>query len=305
MPISRTMAPFLPTRIPFCDSVSTSSTARTTFSSDLLDDDHDRVRHLVAGQVERLLADHLGDPVLRRHVGGLVEREVERAFGQQVDEVVAQLPHAVLRHRADRVESMEVAERRSRLHLRRDVAVLEAVDLVDGDDHRDAEREHAAGDVAVAGTDAIAGRDDEQDDVDLLERRVDRLLHARRQRVHRALEAGQVGEHELPVRPVGDAEDPAPRRVRHVRGDRDLVAAEGVDERRLAHVRPARDGDDARLHARSPASNCSGSSSFTVIWTSRPPLRKTTRSTCISASHWRQPPHGEAVIAATMKSPGR
>ena len=130
-PISRTIAPFLPTRMPFCDSVSTSRTARTTFSSDLLDDDHDRVRHLVARQVERLLADHLGDPVLGRQVGGLVEREVERPFGQQVDEVVAQLPHAVLRHRADRVERVEVAERRGRLHLRRDVAVLEAVDLVD------------------------------------------------------------------------------------------------------------------------------------------------------------------------------
>ena len=45
------------------------------------------------------------------------------------------------------------------------------------------------------------------------------------------------------------------------------------------------DGDEARLHARSPASNCSGSSSSTVIRTIRPPLRKTTRSTCISASH--------------------
>ena len=42
-----------------------------------------------------------------------------------------------------------------------------------------------------------------------------------------------------------------------------------------------------------------------VIVTIRPPLRNTTRSTPISASHWRQPPHGDAVVAATRKSPGR
>ena len=48
-----------------------------------------RVRDLVAGQVERFLADHLGDAILRRLVGRLVDREVERPFGQQVHEVVA------------------------------------------------------------------------------------------------------------------------------------------------------------------------------------------------------------------------
>ena len=33
-------------------------------------------------------------------------------------------------------------------------------------------------------------------------------------------------------------------------------------------------------------------------------LYTVTAGTRISASHWRQPPHGDAVIAATMKSPG-
>ena len=222
-----------------------------------------------------------------------------------MDEVVAQLPHPVAGDGADRVQRVEVAQRRRRLHLRRHVPVLEPVDLVHRDDHRHAEVEDAAGDEAVAGADAVAGGDDEQHDVDVLERGVDRLLHPLRERVHRTLEPGQVGEHELPVGAVGDAEDAAARRVRHLRRDRDLVAAERVDERRLADVGPACDRDDAGLHARSPASNCSGRSSSTVIRTTRPPFRKTTRSTCISASHCLQPPHGEAVIAATSKSPGR
>ena len=56
---------------------------------------------------------------------------------------------------------------------------------------------------------------DEEHGVDVLERAVDGLLHALGERVHRALEARKVDEHELPVVPVRDAEDPPPRRVRH------------------------------------------------------------------------------------------
>ena len=135
------------------------------------------------------------------------------------------------------------------LHLRRDVAVLEAVDLVQRDHDRDAEREDAPRDEPVARADPVARREDEEHDVDVLERAVHRLLHALGERVHRPLEARQVDEHELPVVAVRDAEDPPPGRVRHGRGDRDLLAGERVDERRLADVRPTRDGDEADLHA--------------------------------------------------------
>ena len=81
--------------------------------------------------------------------------------------------------------------------------------------------------------------------VDVLERRVDGALHALGERVERPLEAGQVGEHELVVVAVRDPEDPPARRLRLVGDDRHLAAAERVDERRLADVRPARDGDEA------------------------------------------------------------
>ena len=57
-------------------------------------------------------------------------------------------------------------------------------------------------------------------------------------------------------------------------------------------------------HPRSELSNASGSSSPGVIVTTRPPLRNTTRSISISSSHCLHPPHGDAVIAATAKSPG-
>ena len=118
-----------------------------------------------------------------------------------------------------------------------------------------AEREDALCDEAVAGADPVAAVEHEQDAVDVLERRVDRALHVLRERVARPLEAGQVGEHELVAVAVRDPEDAPPRRLRLVRDDRDLAAAERVDERRLADVRPPRDGDEA---ATSQSSNVSG-----------------------------------------------
>ena len=72
---------------------------------------------------------------------------------------------------------------------------------------------------------------------------------------------GQIRQDELRVRLVDDAEDPPPRRVRLVRDDRDLAAAERVHERRLADVRPSRDGHEARPHQ---SSNAAGSSSSGV-----------------------------------------
>ena len=105
------------------------------------------------------------------------------------------------------------------------MTVLEPVDLVQRDHDGNAEREDAPRDEAVAGADPVARGEDEEHDVDVLERAVDRLLHALGQRVHRALEARQVDEHELPVVAVRDAEDAPPRRVRDGRRDRDLLAA--------------------------------------------------------------------------------
>ena len=114
------------------------------------------------------------------------------------------------------MEGVEVAEPRRGLHLREDVALLQPVDLVERDDDRLPEREHAPRDEAVAGADPRARVDDEEHGVDVLERRVDRLLHALGERVERALEAGEVDERELVVRPVRDPEEAAAGRVRHV-----------------------------------------------------------------------------------------
>ena len=133
----------------------------------------------------------------------------------------------------------------------RDVRGLEPVDLVERDHDRLPEPEHAPRDEAVARADVRARVDDEQDGVDVVEGRVDRLLHALGERVDRTLEPGKVDERELVVGAVRDAEDPPARRVRDVRGDRDLLAAERVDERGLADVRAAGNGDETATSRRS------------------------------------------------------
>ena len=77
----------LPTRICFCDSVSTRTIGAHDAVLELLDLDRDRVRHLLPRQRERLLADELGDLHLERQVGALLARDSRRALRQQLDEL--------------------------------------------------------------------------------------------------------------------------------------------------------------------------------------------------------------------------
>ena len=127
---------------------------------------------------------------------------------------------------------------------------VEPVDLVDGDDGRDARAAQRLDDEAVARpADALLAVEQEQHGVGLGELVLDALLHALGERVARALDAREVGQHELPrVRPFRvrrDAADRPPGGLRLVGDDRDLLAHERVDERRLADVGPPRQRDEA------------------------------------------------------------
>ena len=62
--------------------------------SDRLDLDLDRVRHLLAGARQHLLADELGEHDRLRLVGALLGLEVERPLGQQRHQVVDERPDA-------------------------------------------------------------------------------------------------------------------------------------------------------------------------------------------------------------------
>src|SRR4029450_7118214 len=95
----------------------------------LLDLDGDRVRHLVARQLQRLLPDELGDLLLYGEIRPLFGRKVQRPFRQEPDELIAELVHPVPRLRAYRMERVEIAETRRGVHLRRDGPRLQGINV--------------------------------------------------------------------------------------------------------------------------------------------------------------------------------
>ena len=148
--------------------------------------------------------------------------------------------------RGDREDVVGHLELGRRLEHRDDVRVVDAVDLVDRDDDRHPGALERAGDEPVSGPDALLGVEHEQRGIGVAHLTLHARLHALGQRVARALDAGEVDEHELRVAAHGDAADRAARRLRLVGDDRDLLPHDRVDERRLADVRAARERDEAR-----------------------------------------------------------
>ncbi len=155
---------------------------------------------------------------------------------------------AVAGDRAHRMQRMEVAELGRARHLLGNVTGLEAVDLVERDHDGGVEGEDALGDEAVARADPFPRGEDEEDRVDVVEALVDGALHAFRERVARALKTGKVGEHELVVVAVDDADDATAGGLRLVGDDRHLAPAERVDERGLPDVRPTHDRGETGSH---------------------------------------------------------
>ncbi len=105
MPIALTILAPAPIKILFCDSVSVRITASTRtkpvtgfYVGDL---DLDRVRNLLSGPPQDLLAHQLGDQDLPRLVGVLAPLEVERTRRQQAGERFEQLGNAFRGPRRD------------------------------------------------------------------------------------------------------------------------------------------------------------------------------------------------------------
>ena len=184
--------------MPFWDSVSThidrADGDQAVALLDLLDLDLDGVRDLLAGAQEHLLADELGEHHVLGLVGVVLGREVERALGQQADEVVDQRRHALAGAGGDREDlglgqpelgRRPTARGRCAAWLRRST-LLTAITI---GTLGAAER---LGDEAVPGpADALVAVDDEQRGVGLGQLGLDALLHARGQRV--AAGAGRPG----------------------------------------------------------------------------------------------------------------
>jgi hypothetical protein len=100
----------------------------------------------------------------------------------------------------------------------------------------------------LVGRREAAGLDHEQDQVDVAHRALHGLVERLVQRVGvQGLEARRVDEHELRGAQRAHAGDAVARGLRLARGDADLLADQRIEQRRLAHVGLADDGDQAAV----------------------------------------------------------
>jgi hypothetical protein len=127
---------------------------------DLLDDHLDGVRHLLERPPQHLLAHELGEVHLQELVAGVLLGEEERPLGQQLAEALGQRDDAAARARRDREHVLADVERGSGLERDHGARPVEAVDLVDGDDHRQTRLAQERGEEAVAGAHALVAVDD-------------------------------------------------------------------------------------------------------------------------------------------------
>ena len=198
------------------------------------------MRHLLARAPQHLLADELGEPHLEREVALLVGRVEEGALRQQLDQAGDEL---VRRRRPVSALTGNISPGTPRSAAAWSAAtvrglssrstLLSAVTQGTPAFRIACAMKRSPGPISCSPfrTNSTASASGQ--------RALDAPLHALGERVARALDAGQVDEHELPVVAGRDAADLAPRRLRLVGDDRHLAADDPVDERRLAGVRPA------------------------------------------------------------------
>ncbi len=101
---------------------------------------------------------------------------------------------------------------------------------------------------AIAAAARFAGVHDHGHDVHFPQRVERGIDHPDVQPMERLVDAGGVQVDDLAGGTLADPDDPVPRRLRLVRDDRELLADEAVEQRRLAGVGPADEGHEAALH---------------------------------------------------------
>ena len=186
------------------------------------------------------------DAGLERLVGDRVVRVQRLGLREQGDQLRQQHIELDAARRRDRHDRLPLAQLAHREQLLGDGGARGGVDLGD-DRHLPRPRVllELLVDEPVARPDLLVGGDAEPDDVDVAEGRADDAVEPLAEQGARAVDAGGVDDDELAVRRVDDAPDGVARRLRLRRGDRDLLADEGVREGRLADVGAADEGGEA------------------------------------------------------------
>ena len=287
---------------------------------ELLDHDRDRVRHLLPGHRERLLAHDLGETDLERLIGELAVRVVApdpRGGARAGDREASPTPRAVLAEtgtissKSPRSAAAWSCGTSSRLRS--------SVELVDRAERRHADRpDLPLVHEGVAAADPVRRVHHHDDRVHALRRLADEVVQPRAEERPRLVEPRRVGEHDLVAVGGQDGAGVVARRLRLVRDDGHLPSDERVDQRRLADVRPADDGDEAAAEARTSAAGSTGRRRAAAApGAATPPVcrpRSRTRpawSGPNSFSTCRHPPHGgvgsssSATTAIDLESSGR
>ncbi len=253
LPISPTLAPFLPIRIRFCDSVSAQISAGTVTrpssrGRDLPDPDLDRMRDLLPGAVEDLLADQLGQQQLAR-IGRCAPRS-GRGTGPPGSAPPAARsapsspsPGLALIGKTSSTPSISAASGSTGTSSFGPSLSALLTAQITGSSAPAPSRARAM--KRSPGPNALLAVDHDQRQVRFGQLALDPVLHALGEDVAGPLHAGQVDDDELAaslgVR--GDPADRPPRRLRPHRDDRHVAADDRVDERRLARVGPPGEPD--------------------------------------------------------------
>ena len=226
----------------------------------LVDHHRHRVRHLLAGGLQDLLADQLRGQEALGLIRDVVGREVGRPFGKPLDQLRAQ-PRPGLRRCGPRSAgtprirgapgSCSISSSSARLSFTR-------VDLVEQQQHGRARGLHQFQGLAVLVRLAPRRVDDVEQQVPLVQSRLHRLQHSPVEERIGLVYARRVHENDLRAGQVQHALDRGARGLRLGRHDGQLHPDQLVQQRRLARVRPSQDGDEAgdeaglgrRAHAR-------------------------------------------------------
>ena len=199
-------------------------------------DDAHGVRDLVAGATQDLLAHKLGHEGLVGRIGAHVLGEPTRALGQKASDGL------------DKRIDVEVLDRRrhdlvvvfhklvSGLELLHDLCGIGLVGLREHQDLFGTGILDALGDPSVSPADRFSGVDQKRDNVYVIELKQGTLIKLGAQAVLGLVDTRRVNEDQLITGAVDYGAHTAAGRLGHRRGDGDLLAVTGVEQRGLAGV---------------------------------------------------------------------
>src|SRR5581483_387373 len=184
----------------------------------------------------------------REPVGVLVPRALLLRGRQHLDHAIEQVADAEAMLRREQAGLVEAELEQ----LMREVAFRVRVGLVRGDDDYASGPAQQARDVAVDRRETLADVEHEQDELRLVDRYARLRLDRRARLVLRRVEVqpGGVDHRELAAAPLGDAVQAVAGQPGGGVDDRLAIAEQAVEERRLADVGAANDGDDRPGHSR-------------------------------------------------------